>query len=190
MKQFRDMGSALIKGWLGDDNASVAVEFAQIAVPLVFLTIAIMELSMFFVAANMLEGGVSQSSRIIRTGQLQQQTDRPAEEMFREALCSNLYIVLNCDNVQIEVVAVPDDTFTGAGDLDPVYDEDGNFVPRDFDAGGSDSVVMVRAYYRYQLMTPLFADLFSRQPDNTIPLMTTVVLQTEPYDFNDEEGNT
>jgi Flp pilus assembly protein TadG len=171
-------------------EGSVAVEFALISIPFVYLTIAIVELSLFFAAANMLEGGVNESARMIRTGQLQAQAQEDQEAIFREAVCDKLFVLINCENVQIEVVAIGEGTFIGIEDLEPVYDDDGNLVPREFNAGDSKDVVMIRASYRYQLLTPLFSRLFSKEEDHTIPLLTTVILQTEPYDFDGEEAET
>lgn len=181
---------AKCKAWLKETDGSVAVEFAQIAIPFIFMMIAIIELSLFFAAANMLEGGLNESARMIRIGALQQEVVRPQEEVFREAICSNVMVLIKCEDVDIEVVTMNDDSFSSTADLEPVYDEDGRLVERPFDAGGSDDVVMIRAAYRYQLMTPLFSRLFTKTADHTIPIMSTVILRTEPYDFNDDQENT
>lgn len=175
--------------WMKDRKGSVAVEFALVSIPFIYCTIAIIELSMYFAATNMLEGGISNSARIIRTGQLQQQTDLPPEEAFRNEVCNHIFGLIECDDLQIEVIAMPDDQFSSVGDYTPNYDEDGNFVPRDFDAGGSGDVVMIRAHYVYRLLTPLFAQILSPRHDGRVTLMSTVVLQSEPYDFNPEEDD-
>ncbi|HEY8190246.1 MAG TPA: TadE/TadG family type IV pilus assembly protein, partial [Micavibrio sp.] len=109
-------------------EGSVAVEFALISIPFVYLTIAIVELSLFFAAANMLEGGINESARMIRTGQLQAQAQEDQETIFRQAVCDKLFVLINCENVQIEVVAIGDGTFIGVEDLEPIYDDDGNLV--------------------------------------------------------------
>lgn len=173
--------------WLRRKDGSVAVEFALVSIPFIYTTIAIIELSLFFAASNMLEAGVNTSSRLIRTGQLQQSGSPDPEALFRENICEQLFILIECDNVQIEVVAMPGDSFSEIEDYQPEYDENGVLVPREFDAGGSDDVVMIRAYYRYQLMTPIFAQIFSKEPDNSVPMMSTVILQSEPYEFGNQE---
>jgi Flp pilus assembly protein TadG len=181
---------AKCKEWGVGRRGSVAIEFAQIGIPFIFMTVAIIELSLFFAAANMLESGVNESARMIKIGQLQQQTERPQEEVYREALCSNLAILIKCSDVDIEVVEITDGEFTSADDFAPVYDEDGRLVPREFNASGSEGVVLIRAATRYRLLTPLFSRIFSREPDQTIPLISTVVMKIEPYDFNPDQENT
>ena len=173
-------------GYSGRTEGSAAVEFALMIFPFIFITFAIIELSLFFAASNMMESGINASARMIKTGQLQQQAGADPETAFRQEVCEHLFGLIQCDKVGIEVIALPDDDFGNAGDYAPVYDEDGNLSPRDFDAGSSSSVVLIRAAYRYKLLTPFFANVFSKEPDNTIPIMTTVVLQTEPYDFTEE----
>lgn len=174
----------------GGTEGAAAIEFALMIFPFIYITFAIIELSLFFASSNMMESGINNSARIIRTGQLQQQTELDPQTAFRNEVCSHLFGLIKCDEVGIEVIAMPDDDFGGAGDYAPVYNEDGILEPREFDAGESSSVVLIRAVYRYKLLTPLFANLFSKEPDNTIPIMTTVVLQTEPYDFSEEASGT
>lgn len=174
--------------WIRNNEGSVAVEFALISIPFIYCTIAIIELSMFFCATNMLEGAVNQSARLIRTGQIQAQAD--PEMAFREAICDRLFILIDCDEVQLEVLAMPDDSFGSADDYGASYDEDGNYTPREFDSGGSGDVVLIRAYYEYQLMTPMFAQIFSTREDATVPMMSTIILQSEPYDFDGDAEET
>jgi hypothetical protein len=99
-----------------------------------------------------------------------------------------MFVLVDCNNVIMEVVALPDDDFGSAGDYQIEYDEDGNVKPRPFDAGGSSDVVLIRAIYDYKLLTPFFADVFSKTGDGMIRIVTTIVLQTEPYDFGEEQA--
>lgn len=168
-----------------DVRGSTALEFGLVAVPFIFLTIAIIELALVFAAANMLEGGVADAARLIRTGQLQQIGGDP-EEAFREALCRHTLILVQCDDVIVEAIAIEDNSFDGISDIPPEYDEDGNLIPSGFELGEVSDVVLVRAAYRYKFMTPLFGEIFSNQPDRSYPMIATSVMRTEPYEFEDE----
>jgi Flp pilus assembly protein TadG len=172
------------KSWLYHQEGAVAVEFALVCIPFIYMTIAIIELSMFFAAANMLESGVNASARSIRTGQLQ--TDSPADEQqaFKTDLCNRLFALIDCSNIDLEAIHVANDDFGNANSYTPTYDANGRLISQGFDAGESNSVILIRVAYRYPLWTPLFASIFSTQTDHTIPLMTTVVIQNEPYSFN------
>ena len=173
-----------MRPFLRDTRGAAAVEFGLVGIPFIFMTIGIIELALVFAAANMLEGGVADASRMIRTGQLQQEGGNP-EDAFREALCQHAMILISCENIQIESIAIEDNTFGGIADLEPEYDEDGNLIPSGFELGAVSDVVLVRAAYRYKFLTPLFGNIFSNQPDQTYPMLATAVMRTEPYEFED-----
>lgn len=171
-----------IRRWLGGNDATTAIEFSLIAVPYVFLTIGILELAVTFTTASLLEGATGSAARLIRTGQVQQYDGDPAE-MFRTALCDYASALITCDNVVIEVMTM--DSFADFGDMTAQFDEDGNMVSQGFSPGASSSRVLVRAAYRYNMMTPLIGPLIAG-PDNSILFVSTIVLQSEPYDFEGE----
>ncbi|PZO82058.1 MAG: pilus assembly protein, partial [Micavibrio aeruginosavorus] len=51
------------------------------------------------------------------------------------------------------------------------------------DAGGASDVVLIRVLYNYPVMTPLMGSMLATiSTDNTRRLVSTVVLQTEPYE--------
>jgi Flp pilus assembly protein TadG len=171
----------LCQRWIQCKSGSAAVEFSLVCIPFIYLTIAIIEISMFFASANMFETAVSTTSRTIRTGRLQTENPGLEEQAFRIALCDSLYAFINCDNIDVEAIPMPNNTFSEASGFAPVYDEDGRLESQGFDAGSENTVVLIRAAYRYQLWTPLFATIFSNQPDHAIPILSTVVIETEPY---------
>lgn len=105
------------------EDGVTAVEFALVAPVFLFLVFAILETSLMYVVATVMQGEVALTTRIIRTGQLQQEDDSIAA--FRDLLCENLDNVLNCDNIIIDVRTFDD---FGEIDLDDFVDEDGNAV--------------------------------------------------------------
>lgn len=133
-----------------------------------------------YAAGSMLEGATGSAARLIRTGQIQQAADSDPEAAFRSALCSYASVLIDCNNVQIEVQRL--DSFADVDALPPSFNEDGDFVSRGFAAGGSNDRVLVRAVYRYPMMTPFIGPLLTG-PDNTRLFISSVVLQTEPYEF-------
>ncbi len=148
-------------------------------IPYVFLTIAILELSIMYAAATLLEGATNSAARMIRTGELQQTAGDP-EGAFRTALCDYATVLINCNDVVVE--AVPLTTYSDYDTLGPQYDEDGNLTSRGFSVSGSDTRMLVRVGYRYTMLTPLVGTLLAG-PTNSRQFMSTIVLQTEPYQF-------
>lgn len=166
--------------WWKGDEAATAVEFAIVGVPFVFLLVGLIEVSLMFAANSMLQDATAQAARVVRTGQVQEAAGDP-EQVFRDQLCYVANIFLNCSNVQYEVVHL--NSFTDAETNVPTFDVDGNLMSQGFDPGGSSDVILIRTVYRYPLMTPFIGPLLADGPNQTKFMMSTIVLQTEPYEF-------
>jgi Flp pilus assembly protein TadG len=163
------------------EDASTAVEFALLGIPFVFMLIGIIEVSLMFAANSVLQDAASQAARMIRTGQVQQSTS--PEDAFYDEMCRVASVFLSCERIQYEVVTLPG----GFGDAEsnPVQlDADGNLISQGFDAGGTDDVVMIHTVYHYPMLTPFLGPLFSDTAGSSKLLMSTVVIQTEPYEFD------
>ncbi len=169
-----------LKYWRRRKGAT-AVEFSLIAVPLVMLMFGVIEISMIFTKQGVLEYATSQAAREIRTGQAQQ--SGAPEDAFRLALCNHVSFMIDCDDIAYEVQTM--DSFSDANEAPPPsYDEDGNLESQEFDAGESSGVVLIRTVYRHPIVTPMMQPLLSNSGSATTRLMiSTVVLQSEPYEF-------
>lgn len=143
------------------------------------LSLGIIELSVMYAAASLLEGATNSAARLIRTGQVQQASMDP-ESMFRDAICDYATVLISCNDVVVEVV--PLNNFTDYATIAPEYDDDGNLVSQGFDAGGSNDKILIRVAYRYTMMTPFIGQLIAG-PTGSRLFMSTIVLQTEPYEF-------
>lgn len=169
-----------VKGWTRQESGTTAIEFAFLAMPYMLLTVGIIELSIMYTAASLLEGATGSAARLIRTGQIQNAEGVDPEDMFREAICEYATVLINCDNVVIEVQ--PMESFADYEEIQPQYDEDGNLISGGFEAGGSNDKMLIRVAYRYHMMTPLIGPLLTG-PTSSRLFVSTIVLQTEPYEF-------
>jgi len=169
----------LFKKWFRKKEGTTAIEFALLAIPYVMLTVGIIELSIMYAAASLLEGATGSASRLIRTGQLQQAGGDP-EQMFRDAICDYATVLINCNEVVLEVVTLND--FAEVENMAPNYDGDGNMVSSGFNAGGVSDKILIRVGYTYEMMTPFVGPLLAGG-DNAHLFLSTIVLQTEPYEF-------
>ncbi|PCJ00105.1 MAG: pilus assembly protein TadE [Alphaproteobacteria bacterium] len=159
------------------DDGATAIEFSMLLLPYLMLCLGIIELSLMFTSASLLEGATGSAARLIRTGQLQQSGQDP-ETVFRDAFCQFAVVLIECNDVVIEVTTL--DSYSDF--TPPVYDADGNMVSSGFDAGGSDAKVLIRVSYRYSMITPLVGPILNGA-DGTTLFMSTIVLQSEPYEF-------
>lgn len=163
------------------NEGATAIEFALLAIPYVFLMVGIIELAIMFAAGSMLEGATNSAARLVRTGQLQQSGDASAQEAaFREAFCEYATALVDCNDVVIEARLM--ESFSDAEGETPTYDDEGNMESSGFETGGSNDKVLIRASYRYDFMTPFMGPLLGGA-DSAFDFMSTIVLQTEPYEF-------
>lgn len=173
-------GSSL-KQWRFNRDGSTAVEFALIGIPFIFMVIGIIEMALMFTAQSLLEASTGDAAREIRTGAVQQ---GGGEQLFIDTLCDFAAVLVPCDEIQYQVTALED--FGEAEGLpDAEFDEDGNLEDQSFDAGGVSDVVMIRVAYRYPIKTPMMQLMLTNNNDSNRIMLSTVVLQTEPYEFED-----
>lgn len=167
-------------------EGATAVEFAIVGVPFVFTLVGLVEVSLMYAANSLLQDSTASAARLIRTGQVQQDTTDP-EAVFHDELCRVASSFIDCNSVQYEVVAL-DGGFGDAEGNTPTFDENGNLLSQGFNPGGVNDVVLIRTVYRYPLMTPFIGPILADGPGQTKFMMTTMVLQTEPYEFETEEN--
>lgn len=172
----------MFRSWFKGEEGATAVEFAIVGIPFIFLLIGLIEVSLMYTANSLLQDATSQAARLIRTGQVQQAAADP-EGMFSDELCRVASVFLNCAGIEYEVVALPGG-FGEADDTAPVFDGAGNFESRGFSPGGVNDVVLIRTVYHYPLMTPILGSIMADSAGQTKLMVSTIVLQTEPYEFD------
>lgn len=165
-----------------NEDGSTAVEFALVGVPFVIMVIGIIEMALMFTTQSLLEASTSEAAREIRTGAVQQ---GGGESLFEDVLCDFATVFMDCNALQYQVVSV--DSFQDAEDLpDAEFDDEGDLQDQGFDAGGVSDVVMIRIAYKYPIKTPMMQLMLTNNSDSNRILLSTVVLQTEPYEFEEE----
>ncbi len=168
--------------WKNDENGATAVEFALVGIPFILMIVGIIEMALMFSSQSLLEAATQEAARQVRTGAVQQ---GGGEDLFRDELCNFAAVFIKCDDIQYQVTSV--DSFEDAQDFDDVsFDDEGNLDNQEFTPGGVSDVVMIRVVNAYKIKTPMMKYLLTNNNDGTRVLLSTVVLQTEPYEFEDE----
>jgi len=181
MEQFEVKVFKIFRKWLRKDGGTTSIEFGLLFIPYLFLTLGIIELSVMYASASLLEGATNKAARLVRTGQLQQGGSDP-ETVFREAICDYATVLINCEAVGIEAYEMS--SYSDFSDYEPQFDDEGEFVSQGFTIGGSNAKVLIRVAYNYNMLSPLVGTLLAG-PDSKMLFMSTIVLQTEPYDFGE-----
>lgn len=157
------------------------IEFAILAPIFFAILTAILQTSVQFFAAQVLESGVYDTSRTIRTGQAQR--DGWTVGDYKENVCNRLYGLFgDCADMHVNVRQIDD--FQSADYSVPLdltcekdcdWTEDEVWVP-----GSSSGVVLVQVYYRYPSILQLpFAP--NRLPDGRSLLSAATVFRNEPF---------
>ena len=156
------------------EDGAAAVEFGMVAAPFLLLMFAILETALVFFAGQALETAVADSSRLIMTGQAQQQGFN--QSSFKEAVCAKVYGLFDCANgVHVDVKTYP--AFANIN-LTPPLDGSGNFNPSmSYQPGGAGDIVVVRLFYQW----PIYVALLQNMSGNNRLLIATAAFRNEPF---------
>ncbi len=153
-------------------DGATAVEFALLLAPFLLLFFGLIELALVFFVSMVLENAVVDAGREIRTGQVQTSSDNSAAA-FRTKVCARMsWLQGGCtERLRVDVRTVS--TFTSTSNLT---------TPNTpcWDPGGPSSLVLVRAYYDWPLITPLLASVM-QTANGKKTLGFTTAFANEPY---------
>jgi hypothetical protein len=177
-------------------KGSAVVEFMLVA-PLFFaLLFAILETALMFFASQVLESITEQSARMIMTGQAQNGTI-PAcggvpctQGTFKNYVCSQIPAIFVCNSITVDIQNYQN---YQSVTLPTPIDSSGNFTTKGmgYNPGGSsactnnsscsNSIIVVRLYYPWQLFVTGLGYNISNMNNNQRLLMATAVFRNEPY---------
>lgn len=171
------------RGFARDEDGVTVIEFAILGLPFFTIILAILETSLVFFAGQILDSGVQDASRLVRTGQAQ--TSAWDDDDFREALCGRLYGLFDCNQLRIRTSVVGD--FTSATVVTPVEvgedcDDSCDWtLEQDYSPGEASEVVLVQAWYKWPTIVNLPGFNLQTQPDGTRLLGAVRVFRNEPF---------
>ena len=155
-----------------DEGAATAVEFALILPVLVLMLLSIVEVGVLGFVSNNLDDAVGSAGRAIRTGR----ADGPSSAaQFKALVCSRMVDnATTCDSkLTISVEKYPDfTTMAAAADTPP------NGA---FDKGQAGDIILVKANYRWPLITPFVGQVFHHTGPTEIQLDGRAAFKNEPY---------
>lgn len=180
-------------------DGTAAIEFGILAFPFFLLVFATIEAFIAFAGEQVLANAVDTMSRQVRTGQITFAMGRPTdltEAQFRTRFCNEISIMIKCKAVEdaddqklyldvrefASFAAIPkhipkinNDRYA---DLDP--------SAFDFDPGGPRSINIVRAYYRWEVMTDLVRPYITNiRSEGSMPrdylMVATAAFRNEDY---------
>jgi len=163
-------------------GGSAAVEFGLILLPFLALMFGIMQTALVFFADQTLQTAVSDSARLILTGQAQNQGLDATT--FKKQVCARVYGLFNCQS-GISVNVQKFSSFGGISYTPPI-DSSGHLDTSGFgyNPGGPGDIVVVTLYYQW----PIFFTLMDFSSLGTPGLaggnrllVATAAFRNEPY---------
>jgi Flp pilus assembly protein TadG len=165
-------------------RGSAAVEFGLIAAPFFGCMFAIIEVALVFFAGQVLDTAVADASRLILTGQAQNQGFALAD--FRNRICTNaVQTLFNCNNIALDVRSAS--SFSSANLGMPTNPVTGKLDTSGFGYNTTVScdIVIVRAIYEWPTLALGFGfkltSAASSDPNHNYIMMSTVAFRNEPY---------
>ncbi len=137
---------------------------------------AIIEVSLVYFRAIVVEGAVREATRLIRTGQAQGSGD--AASLFETTMCDNLLDVVSCGDLAVSVDAASD--FLNLT-VQPLFDENGEPINQGFQPGTGSETVIARVGFAWTFLTPLVGELLVADGTNVIRITSTTVFRNEPF---------
>jgi Flp pilus assembly protein TadG len=159
-------------------DGSVAIQFGLVVLPFVAMIAAIMETSMVFFADQTLQTAVTDSARLIMTGQAQGGNFNQAS--FKSAVCARIVAMFDCPNKMYIDVR----TYTNFGSISsslPI-DANGNLINNfTYQPGGPGDIVVVKLMYQWPIYLHLYNLTLANMSGNKRLLVATAAFRNEPY---------
>jgi Flp pilus assembly protein TadG len=165
---------------VAETGGATAVEFAMLAIPFVTMIFCLMELAVIFMISMTLDDAAVQASREIRTGQLQS-AGGATQASFAAKICSHMaWIQSTCNaNLSVDVETYP--SFAAVNPPNPISNGVFSTTNLKFVPGGPQDIVVVRAYFRWQLITPFLSQAVNKLSNGQAVITSTTTFRNEPY---------
>jgi len=161
-------------------EGAAAVEFALVAIPLFWMIFGMLEFAAMSIVQTTLDNALSQVGREIRTGEAQ--TQGKTKVQMKAALCAHLNEIMSLEcnnNLFLDVDKF--DSFANVGNGTPVANGSIDAGQIGYTPGGANEVILVRAYYQWQVFTPFFGAIFANMADGKRLVVSSMMFRNEPF---------
>ncbi|MCJ8517903.1 Flp pilus assembly protein TadG [Pseudorhizobium tarimense] len=148
-----------LKPLLHSRDGAAAIEFALLAIPYFLIVFAIIETFIAFTGEQLIGNAVDTMSRKLRTGQIT--AENTDEAAFRTQFCDEIAILIQCSGAKDNKLILDVRSFSTFADIPKTIPRKGNERFGDlaavdvYEPGGAASINMLRAYYRWEIITDL-----------------------------------
>ncbi|WP_322885167.1 TadE/TadG family type IV pilus assembly protein [Sinorhizobium medicae] len=182
---------------IGDREGATAIEFAILALPFFIVVFASIETFVAFAGEQLLANATDTLARRIRTGDITTEAGKDGfmtEAQFRQAFCEEIAVMMTCSATEatqpsklyLDVRELPED-LSAFPQAVPRIGSDLDTSGFTFAPGGPNDYTMVRAYYRWTVITDLVRPLVTklRSAGESMPrdylMVATATFRNENY---------
>lgn len=176
-KYFQRLASEVCRFGRTGEGAT-AVEFALIAPPFLGTLIAILEVTIFLFAQQVLQNGAVAAGRLFMTGQAQGTT----ESQFQNQVCPTVSALFNCSSLMVNVQAYTD--FSSADPSEPVLTFNGQGQVTNtwsYSPGTPGQVMVVQLIYQWPIVGGPLGYVLSNLGNGHTEMMGISAFRVEPY---------
>ncbi len=169
-----------IRRFAGARRAATAVEFALIAAPFLATLIAILEVTIFLFAQQVLQNAASEAGRLFMTGQAQNSNTTQAQ--FETEVCPMISALFSCSSLMVNVQSYT--SFSGANASEPAltFNSQGQVSNTwSYDPGTPGEVMVVQLIYQWPIVSGPLGYVLSSLGNGHAEMMGVSAFRVEPY---------
>ena len=167
------------------ERGATAVEFGLVVTPILVMTFGLLELALVFIVGTTLDTAMETSARQIRTGEFQTGGASTATD-FKALVCGNMnWLAPQCaTDLWLDVRTYAD--FNSLAATPPTNGATFNPAKTCFSPGQPTDIVLVRAYFQWDLFTPLLNSALENMGGGSGKrlITATTAFRNEPYNTN------
>ena len=166
-------------GFWRSRRGATAVEFALLALPLITLIFASIQVAIIYFFDQALQSGTQKAARQLLTGSAQ--TAGMTQTQFVTAVCANLPSQFDCQtNLMVDVES--SSSFSSANTAPLTYIKPtSNNTPGNYSPGNPGDIVIMRVMYDWPVLGGPLAVGLANMADGGHLMVATAVFKNEPY---------
>lgn len=169
-----------IPRFLSGGGGATAVEFALIAPPFLATLIAILEVTIFLFAQQVLQNAAVEAGRLFMTGQAQNSNTTQAQ--FQNDVCPMISVIFTCSSLMVNVQSYAD--FSGANTSEPTltFNAQGQVTNTwSYAPGTPGQVMVVQLIYQWPIVGGPLGYVLSALGNGHAEMMGITAFRVEPY---------
>ncbi|MBU1377942.1 MAG: pilus assembly protein [Alphaproteobacteria bacterium] len=164
---------ARAKAFHRDENGAAAIEFALVAPVLFFALLSLFEIGALGMMTSGLDNAVIDASRRIRTGRSDAAT---TASTFEQQICDRMGGAVTSCRDRLVVSVQKYSAFASASAAATSQ------PAGQFDKGRASDIILVKANYKWPLMSPFLATAYGRNGPMDITIASRVAFKNEPFE--------